>query len=99
MGHVDVDEMLASVPSSLLVEWKAYEYVAGPLNDSYLAEVLALNNEALQQIAILTAQDKKAKVQHIPRPNELYEQGSQQQDAGENEDVVRQIDKMIEGDF
>jgi hypothetical protein len=93
LGYRSVNEMLGSLSSNELTEWLAYEKVAGPLGNAYLAEILAAIQEQLQHLSILTAQDKNARVQHVPRPHELYERS---EPYAMDEGDVTLLDSLVE---
>jgi hypothetical protein len=73
LGYRSVNELLTSLSSRELADWIAYERVAGPIGDGWMSEAVASINELIQQLVILTAQDKSMEVQHFPRPHELHE--------------------------
>lgn len=85
-----VRELLERIDSRELAEWAAYERVAGPVNDAYLAEVLAALHEQVQTLNRMTGAahftDKKhtknpaPEPRHYPRPHELYESSEEEDD-------------------
>lgn len=75
--------MLERTDSRELAEWAAYERYAGPIDDAYLAGVLAALHEQVQTLNRMTGAahftDKKhtknpaPEPKHYPRPHELYD--------------------------
>lgn len=70
--------MLRSVTSRELAEWRAYEFVNGPVGPQYEQEALASIHEMLQQVArLLVAQNAKDEddipaIVRYPRPFDVF---------------------------
>ncbi|WP_055563600.1 hypothetical protein [Streptomyces atriruber] len=89
-----VRELLERIDSRELAEWAAYERYAGPVDDSYLAGVLAALHEQVQTLNRMTGAahftDKKHKKNpapepsHYPRPHELYERDASSVEEGDD---------------
>lgn len=78
LGYGSVRDMLRSVTSVELTEWRAYEYLNGPLGPGYEQNALAEIHEMLQNVCrLLVAQnvedeDDIPDVEHYPRPHEVF---------------------------
>jgi hypothetical protein len=78
-----VREMLSCVGANELAEYRAYEYLNGPIGPAYEQQTLAAIHEQLQLI-VMTLRQANAKdpddvpgVVLYPRPNEVYKLGEE----------------------
>ncbi len=83
--------MLDQISARQLAEWMAYERVAGPLDDSWLAELVGQIHELFQHQNFMMGMkvyknSKVPKPRHVPRPREMWGELAEPESTEESEE-------------
>lgn len=94
---MSVRDLLTSMDSMEIAEWRAFERALGPIGPEYTQNVLAASHEQLQTVSwLLGSQFEENPVpqpDHWPRPPEVFE-GTKEQVEAEEAPVINDAEAM-----